>query len=258
MSSHGGGNDRWLVSYSDFITLLMVLFVVLYSMGQTDLRKYKELSEAFATAFGGGQTRVVDPSISNMGTSSEDMTAAPIIVPGLPMVSNNSQSQVANDISDMLVQSGLTSDVSIQNNVEGLLISLSEELIFVPGSADLLNPDAYDVLDKIIVMVKPLDNEIKVVGHTDNNAPIDPRYADNMQLSLDRAYTITNYFQQKGIDPTRIIASGRGEFQPIFPNDTEEHRSLNGRAEIVIIYTQDVDMINLDITNGVIDNTIIP
>jgi chemotaxis protein MotB len=216
------------------------------------------LSEAFATAFGGGQTRVVDPSISNMGTSSEDMTAAPIIVPGLPMVSNNSQSQVANDISDMLVQSGLTSDVSIQNNVEGLLISLSEELIFVPGSADLLNPDAYDVLDKIIVMVKPLDNEIKVVGHTDNNVPTDPRYADNMQLSLDRAYTITNYFQQKGIDPTRIIASGRGEFQPIFPNDTEEHRSLNGRAEIVIIYTQDVDMINLDITNGVIDNTIIP
>ena len=258
MSSHGGGNDRWLVSYSDFITLLMVLFVVLYSMGQTDLKKYKELSEAFATAFGGGNNRVVDPSISNIGTSSEDMTTAPIIVPGLPMVSNNNQSQVANDISDMLVQSGLTSDVSIQNNVEGLLISLSEELIFVPGTADLLNPDAYDVLDKIIEMVKPLDNDIKVVGHTDNTAPVDPRFTDNMQLSLARAYTITNYFQQKGIDPTRIIASGRGQFQPIFPNDTDEHRSLNGRAEIVIIYTQDVDMINLDITNGVIDSNIIP
>jgi chemotaxis protein MotB len=258
MSSHGGGNDRWLVSYSDFITLLMVLFVVLYSMGQTDLQKYKELSEAFATAFGGGSTRVVDPSISSIGSTTDDMTTAPIIVPGLPMVSSNSQTQVANDISDMLVQADLTSDVSIQNNVEGLLISLSEELIFVPGSADLLNPDAYGVLDKIIEMVKPLENEIKVVGHTDDTPPVDARYSDNMQLSLARAYTITNYFQQQGIDPTRIIASGRGQFQPIFPNDTDEHRSLNGRAEIVIVYTQDVDMINLDITNGVINTTINP
>jgi chemotaxis protein MotB len=258
MSSHGGGNDRWLVSYSDFITLLMVLFVVLYSMGQTDLQKYKELSQAFATAFGNGPTRVVDPSISSMGSTSEDMTTAPIIVPGLPMVTGNSQSQVANDISDMLVQADLSSDVSIQNNVEGLLISLSEELIFVPGSADLLNPDAYNVLDKIIEMVKPLDNEIKVVGHTDDTPPTDTRYSDNMQLSLARAYTITNYFQRQGIDPTRIIASGRGQYQPIFPNDTAEHKSLNGRAEIVIIYTQNVDMINLDITSGVIDTTVNP
>ncbi|MBI9047883.1 MAG: OmpA family protein [Anaerolineaceae bacterium] len=258
MSSHGGGGDRWLVSYADFITLLMVLFVVLYSMGQTDLQKYKELSEAFATAFGGGPTRVVDPSINNIGTQTDDMETAPIIVPGLPMVSSN-QSNVANDINDMLVEANLSSDVSIQNNVEGLLISLSEKLIFVPNSADLLNPDAYDVLDKIIEMVKPLDNDIKVVGHTDNTPTIDSRYADNMQLSLGRAYTITNYFQQQGINPTRIIASGRGQYQPIFANDTDEHRSLNGRAEIIIIYTQDVDMINLDITNSLLgDTSVIP
>ena len=250
MSSHGGGNDRWLVSYSDFITLLMVLFVVLYSMGQTDLQKYKALSEAFTRAFGGGEMRVVDPSI-NQTTNSLDSETSPIIVPGLPMVSN-SNSEVANQLSDMLVQADLASDISVQSNVEGVLISLSEKLIFVPGSADLLSPDAYTLLDKIVAMVKPMDNDIKVVGHTDDTPPTDARYADNMQLSLARAYTITSYFQQQGIDTTRIIASGRGQYQPIFPNDTAEHRSLNGRAEIIIVYTQNVDVINLDITNSVV------
>ena len=250
MSSHGGGNDRWLVSYSDFITLLFVLFVVLYSMGQTDLQKYKALSEAFTRAFGGGEMRVVDPSISQ-SNSTLDSDTTPIIVPGLPTTSS-SETTVANDLTDMLVQADLASDISVQNNVEGVLISLSEKLIFVPDSADLLSPDAYTLLDKIVAMVKPLDNDIKVVGHTDDTLPTDPRYADNMQLSLARAYTITSYFQQKGIDPTRIIASGRGQYQPIFPNDTEEHRSLNGRAEIIIVYTQNVDVINLDITDSVI------
>jgi chemotaxis protein MotB len=253
MSSHGGGSDRWLVSYSDFITLLMVLFVVLYSMGQTDLKKYQELSAAFTSAFGGGPMRVVDPSINQSGGQSENMETAPIIVPGLPKVSSP-ENDVANNISNMLMESNIPSDVNIQNNIEGLLISLSEKLIFVPGSADLLSPEAYDVLDKIIEMVAPLDNEIKVVGHTDNSPPTDSRYVDNMQLSLARAYTITTYFQQHGIAPSRIIASGRGEFQPIFANDTPEHRSLNGRAEIIIVYTQEADMINLDITEGVIGN----
>jgi chemotaxis protein MotB len=251
MSSHGGGNDRWLVSYADFITLLMVLFVVLYSMGQTDLQKYKELSDAFTRAFGGGPMRVVDPNINQATGQTENMETAPIIVPGLPMASNM-ENDVANNISDMLVQANLSSDISIQKNVEGVLISLSEKLIFVPGSADLLSPEAYEVLDRIIEMIKPLENDIKVVGHTDNTRPTDPRYADNMQLSLARAYTITTYFQSKGIDPTRIIASGRGEYQPIFPNDTPENRSLNGRAELIIVYTQNVDVINLDITNSVI------
>ena len=52
--SHGGGEgggDRWLVSYSDFITLLMVMFVVLYSMGQVDVEKYKLLAESMRAAF---------------------------------------------------------------------------------------------------------------------------------------------------------------------------------------------------------------
>ena len=86
--SHGGGDEggeRWLVSYADFITLLMVLFVVLYSMGQVDVEKYKMLAENLRSAFsGGGPVKVVDSQISTGGGTTKDGEPNPIVVPGIP------------------------------------------------------------------------------------------------------------------------------------------------------------------------------
>jgi chemotaxis protein MotB len=249
MSSHGGESGRWMVSYADFVTLLFVMFVILYSMGQTDLAKYKRLAQSFQAAFsvGGGSTsQVIDPSINEASGSSESAQAAPIVVSGLPR-DTSAGAEVAADLSNLLSDSNLASEVSIQSNIEGVLISLSEKLLFVQGAADL-QPEAYPVLDTIAVMLSPLENEIKVIGYTDNTPPTDARYADNWILSTARAYNVISYLIQKGISPQRLIAAGRGEYSPIFPNDTPEHKALNSRAEIVVIYPQNVqDVINLDI-----------
>ncbi|HPH96543.1 MAG TPA: flagellar motor protein MotB [Anaerolineaceae bacterium] len=247
--SHGGGGDRWLVSYADFITLLMVLFVVLYSMGQTDIKKLKALAQSFQVAFGGGATRVVDPQIDTGSSTSEDAKPAPIVIEGLPMQSAASV-DVATQLTDLLRASGLNSEVSVQNNVEGVLISLSQQLIYEPGTADL-QPEAYPVLDQVIEMIKTTDNDVRVVGHTDNTPPTDPRYKDNWELSMARALTVVAYFQSKGIAPERLVASGKGEFQPIFPNDSPENRALNSRAEIILIYKMRMDVIQLDMSTGV-------
>jgi chemotaxis protein MotB len=129
MSSHGGGNDRWLVSYSDFITLLMVLFVVLYSMGQIDVKRYKALAQNLKAAFtvGGAPPKVVDPNIDQSGGLSLNAAAQPIQVEGLPVLSSVG-SEVAGKLTDLLKENGLSSEVSVQNNVEGVLISLSQKL----------------------------------------------------------------------------------------------------------------------------------
>jgi hypothetical protein len=66
---------------------------------------------------------------------------------------------------------------------------------------------------------------------------------------LARANEIVRYFQVKGISPDRLIPTGRGEFQPLFPNDTPEHRNLNSRAEIIVIYPISSDQVQLDIRN---------
>ncbi|MCE1254706.1 MAG: flagellar motor protein MotB, partial [Anaerolineae bacterium] len=90
MSSHGGESGRWMVSYADFLTLLFVLFVVLYSMGQTDVKRYKQMAESFKAAFGAGQggggpQQVIDVQINQAaGPTSKDGVSQPISIEGLP------------------------------------------------------------------------------------------------------------------------------------------------------------------------------
>jgi chemotaxis protein MotB len=243
MSSHGGGGDRWLVSYADFMTLLMVMFVVLWSMSETDLAKYKVMAEGFRSAFGGGgPVNIVDPEIKTGSGTNND--SAPIVIPGLPL-SSSVGVEVADDLTSMLTNQDLGSEVSIQNNIEGILISLSEKLLFQEGTAEL-QPEALPILDKIVEMIKPIENDVRIVGHTDDSVPTDPRFSDNWQLSLARAFTITEYFIDRGVPAYRLIPSGRGDTQPIFPNDTPQHRALNGRADIVIVYSISMDVMDLE------------
>ena len=80
-----GHDERWLVSYADFITLLMVLFVILYSMGQVNVEKYRRLADSMHTAFSlGGASQVVDSQINQVGCNKEDGSSKPIVVPGIP------------------------------------------------------------------------------------------------------------------------------------------------------------------------------
>ena len=248
MSAHGGGgSERWLVSYADFITLLMVLFVVLYSMGQVDVQKYKQLAESLKVAFSGGSPKgVVDAGIESGGSgSSESDAPAPIVIPGIPKEPASS-TEVAGSLTDMLALSGLGGEVSVQNNIEGVLISLSEKLTFVPGTAQLQD-EAYPVLETITTMLTQLDNEIRIIGYTDNSAPVDKRYTTNWELSAGRAVTIANYLATKGVAPQRMLVAGRGEYKPIFANDTPEHRALNSRAEIIIVYSVSTDVIEVNL-----------
>jgi chemotaxis protein MotB len=243
--AHGGGDEggenseRWLVSYADFITLLMVMFVVFYSMGQTDVAKYKALAESMREAFtvGGGAIQVVDTKINASSGTVEDGSPNPIVVPGIPETPPKSE-EVAGKLTQMLSQSGLGNEVSVQTNIEGVLISLSEKLTFKSGTIEL-SPEALPILQTISGMVVPISNQIRLVGHTDDLAPVDPRYETNWELSFARAKFIADILIKAGVDPKRIIVSGRGEYDPIFPNDTDEHRSLNGRVDIIIIYEVD-------------------
>jgi chemotaxis protein MotB len=248
----GGGSERWLLSYSDFITLLMVLFVILYSMGQTDVKRYKQLAGSLRAAFSGnGPERVVDPMI-NQSASSDDNSPSPIVISGIPSSPLNSQ-EVAGQLTSLLSASGLGGSVSVQNNLEGVLISLSEKLVFAPGTAKL-QADAFPVLDTVAVMIKNLDNEIRIIGHTDNIPPSESKYKDNWELSTARAATIADYLISKGVLPQRITLSGQGEYRPLFPNDTSEHRLLNGRAEIVVVYTAKSELIDTGISNNALNS----
>ena len=246
--AHGGeeegseSSERWLVSYSDFITLLMVLFVVLYSMGQIDVEKYKRLADSMRTAFSlGTPIKVIDSEINKSGGANEDGKPKPIVIPGIPDGPPKSE-EVAGELTQMLASKNLGSEVSVQTNVEGVLISLSEKLVFKPGTADLPE-EALPVLQTIADMIKPIDNLVRLVGHTDDSLLDASPFHSNMELSLARAMAVADYLINLGVQPDRLMISGRGQYDPIFPNDTPEHRALNGRVEIIIVYNVDDNVI---------------
>ncbi len=241
-------DERWLVSYADFITLLMVLFVILYSMGQVDIRKYQKLADSMRTAFTlGGPSKVVDGQIDQTGGTSEDGTAKPIVVPGIPEGPTQSE-EVAGQLTNMLASQNLGSAVSVQTNIEGVLISLSDRLIFQEGQADL-PAEALPILDTIAEMLRPINNKVRLVGHTNNTPSSNPLYPTNWELSLARALSVAKYLMNKGIAPDRLIVSGRGEYDPLFPNDTEQHKELNARVEIIIVYPVENNIINMDLNS---------
>lgn len=238
-------DERWLVSYADFITLLMVLFVVLYSMGQVNVEKYKQLAESMRTAFSlGGAVQIVDSQINQAGGTSEDGSSKPIVVPGIPEGPTESE-EVAGQLTSILSAQNLGNQVSVQTNIEGVLISLSERLIFKNDQVEL-PPEAFQVLNTIVEMLRPIDNKVRLVGHTNNTPSTNPLYPTNWELSLARATTVARYLINSGIAPERLIISGQGEYAPVFPNDTDQHKELNARVEIIIIYKVDNNIIDIN------------
>jgi len=238
-------DERWLVSYADFITLLMVLFVVLYSMGQVNVEKYKQLAESMRTAFSlGGAAEVVDSQINQAGGTSEDGTSKPIVVPGIPEGPTQSE-EVAGQLTSMLSTQNLGNQVSVQTNIEGVLISLSERLIFKNDQVEL-PAEALQVLDTIAEMLGPISNKVRLVGHTNNSPSTNPAYPTNWELSLARATTVAKYLINAGLAPERFIISGQGEYAPVFPNDTDQHKEMNARVEIIIIYKIDSNIIDIN------------
>lgn len=248
MSGHGGGSERWLVSYSDFITVLMALFIILFAMGNIDIQKYKALAESLKAALGGGggPVTVVNPGITSEGglsPGSENSVPSPITIPGIPSRPLTAE-DVAVQLSTTLTGANLGSAVSVQNNIEGTFLALSEEVTFEPGTATL-TATGTRALNRIIPIIKPMNNQIRVVGHSDNAAPTDERYRDSWALSMGRALAVVEYMQKAGIPGYRLIASGRGQYEPLFPNDTPQHRSMNSRVEIIIVYKVEQDVLNL-------------
>src|SRR5436853_7062537 len=220
-------HERWLLTYADLITLLMVFFVVLYSMSSADSTKWKQISAALTQAFN------VDVLQGTTTTSVVDGAAQPV-PPVDNLIADSEVPQVnrlQNKLQSILDGASQAPDVSVGVDREGVVIRLSGSYLFDSGRAEL-KPNSFGVLDAIASELKLLPNDVRVDGHTDST-PIDsPRYPTNWELSAARALAVTRYFTEtNGILSTRLMAAGFGEFRPIVPNDTRADRALNRRFE---------------------------
>lgn len=136
-------------------------------------------------------------------------------------------------------------DVKVLKGV--VYISLADNMLFRSGSYEI-NPAAMDILSKIAKIIKDYSNyDVLVEGNTDNVPISKTNIRNNWDLSALRASSVVQVLQDKfGVDPSRLTAGGRGEYNPIATNDTPEGRQLNRRTQIIIMPTLDQFMDLID------------
>ena len=228
---------RWLLTYADMITLLMIFFIILVSISTVSPAKFQQMEEAFASVFTGGNFTIFDTRAAGGAGPLEGLTPGQRVqsnrggrnagTGGQSLLRNQALSSLQN-----LVKAGKVKVIPTEN---GFAISLVTDLFFDSASA-ALKPDAMPALQEVSDFVAQIPNSIVIEGHTDNVAP-DPVHwpGGNWQLAAERSVAVLQTLEDYGVPSERLSASSFGETRPVQSNDTPEGRSYNRRVDIVIV-----------------------
>lgn len=235
--------ERWLVSYADFITLLFAFFVVLYAFAKADQKKQTQVSVAIDTAFqslgilSGVPGRA--PASEEAGLPLNSVMAEDVLSPGKVRDDLN---QIRRELEHTLSGQIAQHTVSIQMGRDGLVISLREAGFFNSGSADP-RPETLDSLRKIANSLARSAYDVRVEGHTDNVPIHNAEFDSNWELSSARATRIARLFLDlRAIPPDRLSAAGYAEFHPVATNSTAAGRAENRRVDLVILPRTRIDL----------------
>lgn len=240
-----------MVSYADFMTLLLAFFVVMYSVSQLNEERYRVVTKTLEEAFNVPPSALdpiprEDPVTAQMpgvvidapespeqkptsGRVEEEEQKATTSEPQLPEEFRRISEDVQQRFSDLIAQ-GL---VSVQGNEEWLEIELKSSLLFASGQAEA-GRDADPIIASLAETVRDSELPIRVEGFTDDRPIASDVFPSNWELSAARATSIVKMLQDEGLAPTRLAAIGYGEFQPVSGNDTEEGRAANRRVVLMI------------------------
>lgn len=223
-------SERWLLTYSDLITLLMVFFVVLYSASNINQKKYEKLASSMNSAFTGG-TGIGDSGAggANEGSSDEGELK--------PLVQSEEEKLqgIEGQVDEMIKEMGLEGSVSTSIEERGLVISFNDSIFFESAKAEIME-DMKLKLVSLSTVLNKIDNYIRIEGHTDNVPIRNEYFSSNWQLSSTRASNVVEYLiNNGGISPDRLSAVGYGEYRPVADNSTNQGKSKNRRVDILIL-----------------------
>ncbi|MGS2778306.1 flagellar motor protein MotB [Robertmurraya sp. GLU-23] len=237
-------DESWLIPYADLLTLLLALFIVLFSMSSIDAKKFNAMSQAFNEVLTGGTGVMEYPEPDNNNSVSKDTTQEQQKQKNennnlSTDVEQNELEKIQNKVTTYINERNLQKSLETQITDEGLLITINNNMLFDSGAAEirLENIEIAKDISELLIMDTP--REIVISGHTDN-VPI--QYADfdsNWELSVKRAVNFMKILlNNKGLDPRLFSVKGFGEFKPIATNDTEEGKARNRRVEILVLHRE--------------------
>ncbi|MBW9151655.1 flagellar motor protein MotB [Clostridium estertheticum] len=234
--------ERWMLTYLDLITLLMIFFVVLYASSNADTTKYKQLAKSLNVAISGGGASIIG---SDTATSVTNSTVTVVDPPETTTNAANSKTAEENNMENIkknvdtyLKQNGLASSVSTKIDERGLEVSLKTSLLFDVGTADVKEASAKKLIS-IGKILNHVNNFVRIEGHTDSTPMSNNEFKSNWQLSAFRATNVTELLISKaGISPKKISAVAYGENRPVATNTTTAGKAKNRTVDIIILSSQ--------------------
>ncbi|WP_426561183.1 flagellar motor protein MotB [Angustibacter sp. McL0619] len=263
-------HERWLVSYADMMTLLMVLFIVMFAISQVDVHKFAQLKEGLTSGFGAttnvpisGGSGIQDndgvvPQPMNMdiglgiakgGASTERKTGAkdssvPALTPDAVTQANAVKEiqrldGIEKRIRAALRKDGLQNDVRFKVTERGLVVALVSDDVFFESASATLRPRGIAVLAAVAPAIRDLPNDIAVEGHANRLKLTSDIYPTNWELSGARAAGVVRWLAGTGqLRVTRLSATGYGSSRPMFPASDPRSISFNRRVDIVLVSDQ--------------------
>ena len=242
-------NDRWLVSYADFITLLFAFFVVMYSISSVNEAKYKIFSDSLSIAFTqrlASTSPIVPPNQPLVAPTQQKPTVTTLANRNKVLVDKRTaqlgeqqrkieerMKKLANGLNQVMAPLINQRLVSINQSRRGVVMDISASTLFGTGEA-VLQASSLDVLRQVAVVLGKEDMSIEVEGHTDDTPIATAQFPSNWELSSARASSVVRMLIDNGVPAKRLAVVGLASNQPLAANDTAENSARNRRVTITI------------------------
>ena len=258
-------HERWLVSYADMVTLLLVTFVVLYAMSQVDKEKFAQLASGLSDAFGTPVS--VFPAATPEGSVLDGLPGAidvASVIPPDPTVSDaqvdkaaaqaavereervKAEAQAAYDelaaardrIDAALTKAGFSDAARYEIDERGLVVHIVADAVLFDAEHADLRPEGRRILQAVAPTLRNLPNELRVEGHA-NHLPVTAGgpWPSNWELSAYRATTVLRTLTAAGVPEKRISAAGYSDTRPLVPINAPGALTTNRRVDVVVLST---------------------
>jgi chemotaxis protein MotB len=212
---------RWQIVYTGFILIMLSFFILLTSFVSLDASKITQFVNSFSDAV----------NVLSHGRSIEqgDML---LDVELQILAKQELLAQLFERVRQAIREEDLD-QVAIQRTDRGVVLTLQDKLLFDSGAAHF-SSDAYPRMTKIGRMVRKIGVPVQIEGHTDDRPIRTAAFPSNWELSAARAVTVLRYLTETlGVDAQQLSAVGFSEYQPIVPNDSDTHRAMNRRVDLI-------------------------
>ncbi len=228
--------NRWVISYADFVTMLLALFMVMFAVNGMDSKHIKDVNQSIEKVF--------TQQSQNDNTKQENVKNSEILENGESILENNGKTvlegkdgileseQILEKLKDNI---DINTKTTLLKEPRGVVIRLNDTMLFDQGSA-IIKPEALSTLENISAKLKEFDNPVLIEGHTDSTPIKNAKYPSNWELSTARATNIISYLIEKqNFPPNRLSAVGYGEYMPVADNNNSENKAKNRRVDIIIL-----------------------